>query len=417
MREADGTLEPISRETFAELVRMYHHRVLKKALSLSNDPHAAADIVQETWLRAWTNRHALRDITAFGRWVEVICQREAWALLRRSRPQEPLDEEGPAARDWHSAPSEDDEVAGLYAGMGRLSPHDVEILSLKYFAGYSMRQIAVWLDIPEKRVKSRLYEARQRLFRAIGTAGDPRSLRVQFSHRREQVMDKIRLLELGASCLVRMSLKGQEAMLRTARDNQPFSEEVLSELRGIDQGAEFLLLCDGKLDISEFMWILAGCDPWLADRLLSSQQDDRSRLLGSAPGGYTVLETAPVMTVPDLEATVAWFVQTLGWNGGIDAWDEQGRGTYGSVLLGVGEAVHQRVRPFNGIHLSRGRPPSEGCMLAMLYVEGLDRLHERVKASGWGRITDIVATPWASGVCDLTTLDGYLLRIFETAKA
>jgi AraC family transcriptional regulator len=291
----------------------------------------------------------------------------------------------------------------------------VELLSLKYFAGYSMRQIAVWLNIPVKTVKSRLYDARQRLARALGAADGWRSLTLQFSHRREQVMDKIKLLELGAGCLVRMSLKGQEALLRAARDQQPFSEEVLHELRGIDQGAEFLLLCDGKLDISEFMWILAGCDPWLAQRLLSSQQDDRNRLLEAAPGGYTVLETAPVMAVPDLEATVAWFERTLGWNGGIDARDEQGRGTYGSVLLGVGEAVNQRVRPFNGIHLSRGRPPAPGYMVAMLYVEGLERLHQRVKEAGWQQISDIAATPWASGVCDLTTLDGYRLRLFETS--
>jgi len=230
----------------------------------------------------------------------------------------------------------------------------------------------------------------------------------------EQVMEKVKLLELGASCLVRMSLKGQESMLRTARESKPFAEDVLGELRGIERGAEFLLLCDGKLDISEFMWILAGCDPWLGERLLSPQEGDRTRLLDSAPGGYTVLETAPVMVVADIEATVAWFVATLGWNGGVDARDEQGRATYGCVLLGEGVAVNQRLRPFNGIHLYAGEPPSGGYTVAMVYVSGLDRLRERVKSAGWDQITAIESTAWGSIVCNLTTVDGYVLRVFET---
>ena len=82
--------------------------------------------------------------------------------------------------------------------------------------------------------------------------------------------------------------------------------------------------------------------------------------------------------------------------------------------MGIGEAVNLRVRPFNGIHLFFGRPPSEPYTLAMLHVEGLCRLHERVKAVGWDQITDITAMPWAKGVCNLTTVDGYVLRIFET---
>ena len=83
-------------------------------------------------------------------------------------------------------------------------------------------------------------------------------------------------------------------------------------------------------------------------------------------------------------------------------------------MLGLGETVHLRVRPFNGIHLYPGQPPSESYTVAMLHVDGLGRLHERVRAAGWDQITDVEATPWATGVCNLTTLDGYVLRIFET---
>ena len=104
---------------------MYHRWVLKKALSLSSDPHTASDIVQGTWLRAWSNRHAVRDITAFGRWVEVICQREAWMVLRQSHAVEPLGEESHLIRVEHDLRIGADRFANEHrttkipAGLGR----------------------------------------------------------------------------------------------------------------------------------------------------------------------------------------------------------------------------------------------------------------------------------------------------------
>jgi RNA polymerase sigma factor (sigma-70 family) len=412
---------PIDRETFEELTRMYHRRVLKKALVQTRDYHLAVDVVQDTFLRAWINRGSLRSISAFGRWVEVICQRECWQAHRASVLDQPLDEISiDQAPDHSEGDGREDQIATLYAGLSQLSPNDVELLSLRYFSDYSHRQIAAWLGVQTKTVKSRLYEARGRLKRRLDGIAmvDDHMLGLEFARRRESIMDKIKLMEIGTYCLLRLSLKGQEDMLHTARGNKPFSEDVLRELKHIDKGGDFLSVCDGKVNLSEFMWMLACCDELLAERLLAPAKTDVAHLLDAAPGGYTVREAAPIMTVPDMDATVAWFKDTLGWNGGADVRDDQGRGTYGCVLHGVGQAVNQRLRGFNGIHLFMGQAPKNEDRFhgAFLYVVGLDRLHKRVTDSGWTKITDIQSTSWATGLCELTTIDGYTLRIFENPE-
>lgn len=411
----------ISRGTFEELTRMYHRRVLKTALSLTRDHHLAADVVQNTFLRAWTKRHTLRDVYAFGRWIEVICRRECQAEWKSNEREQPLDETAEASlaeHDDRNSGLADEKVVMLYAGLARLSTADVELLALKYFSGYSMRQISIWLGIQEKTVKSRLHDARRRLQKALKgiTDVDAHSLSLQFTRRREMIMDKLNMVELGSHCLVRMSMKGQEAMLHSARQNATFADNVLEELKIIDKGPEFLTMCEGKVGMDEFMWILANCDHTMAERLLSPAKTDIDKLLDAAPGGYTIREAAPIMTVPDMEKTIAWFDNTMGWSGGIDARDETGRATYGCVFLGVPEAINKRYRGFHGIHLFHGDPPDAdgGYRIAFLYVVGLERLHKQVTGSGWTQITDITSTPWATGVCELTTMDNYILRLFAT---
>lgn len=49
-------------------------------------------------------------------------------------------------------------------------------------------------------------------------------------------------------------------------------------------------------------------------------------------------------------------------------------------------------------------------------VEGLDSLHALVKKNGWEQISEIYEQPWGSKECSITTIDGSILRFFETNK-
>jgi len=127
--------------------------------------------------------------------------------------------------------------------------------------------------------------------------------------------------------------------------------------------------------------------------------------------GYTVKENAPVYYTLNMDETVRWFKDILGWYGGIDARDESGNGTYGCVLPIPGELVHMQITTFNGMHLYSGQPENRAAGLIM--VDHIEKFHDFVTGNGWEEITDITHQPWGARFCTVTTIDGAKLNFFE----
>ena len=72
--------------------------------------------------------------------------------------------------------------------------------------------------------------------------------------------------------------------------------------------------------------------------------------------GYFVKENAPIYQTDDMEKTVRWFEETLGWYSNIVTRDENGHGTYGVVFDMLPEAEFVHLAPFTGMQLFRGTP-------------------------------------------------------------
>jgi AraC family transcriptional regulator len=130
--------------------------------------------------------------------------------------------------------------------------------------------------------------------------------------------------------------------------------------------------------------------------------------------GYIVRENGPVYFTKDMEKTLKWFEDVLGWFGDVAGRDEKGRPVYGCVFDYPSEVAVAHLTPFRGFHLFMGEPVKG--VAGFLMVEGLDALHKLVKDNGWDKITDIVQAAWGARECSVTTLDGCVLRFFETTK-
>ena len=48
-----------------------------------------------------------------------------------------------------------------------------------------------------------------------------------------------------------------------------------------------------------------------------------------------------------------------------------------------------------------------------MQVQGIEKLYEYITSKGWNKITEIELQPWGSKTCELTTIDGYIIKIFE----
>ncbi len=70
---------------FALLVRRYERSVRAAALSIVKKPHAADDIAQEAFVRAWQQLPTLRNPKVFGPWLMKIARRCAVDSLKKQQ--------------------------------------------------------------------------------------------------------------------------------------------------------------------------------------------------------------------------------------------------------------------------------------------------------------------------------------------
>ena len=127
--------------------------------------------------------------------------------------------------------------------------------------------------------------------------------------------------------------------------------------------------------------------------------------------GYVVKENAPIYLTEDMDKTVKWFEDVLGWYSNIVERDDNGNGCYGVVFDMLPEVELVHLAPFTGFQIFCGTP--ESCMISFMQVKGIDKMYDYVKFNGWDKITEVVTQPWGGKTCSLTTIDGYIINIFE----
>ncbi len=127
--------------------------------------------------------------------------------------------------------------------------------------------------------------------------------------------------------------------------------------------------------------------------------------------GYFVKENGPVYFTEDMDQTAAWFETVMGWYSNIVEHDSAGKGSYGVVFSVPPEIEVTHLTPFTGLHLFQGKP-QQG-LVSFLQVQGIDQLYDYVKGNGWTQITPVEMQPWGAKTCEITTVDGCVLRVFE----
>jgi len=130
--------------------------------------------------------------------------------------------------------------------------------------------------------------------------------------------------------------------------------------------------------------------------------------------GYVVRENGAIYFTANMDETIKWFEHTLGWYGDVVARNEDGSGNYGCVFDYPDEVAIAHLTPFRGFHLFPGES-SKG-VAGFLMVDNIDAFHSYVVRQGWSQISEITAQPWGAKECQVTTIDGCILRFFEETK-
>jgi len=150
---------------FAELVRRYEPVARSAAVAILHDTHLAQDVLQETFLRAYTKLGKLADRSRFGPWVLKIARREALRTRRRRRYVDAALEPNDLQATAESNGRLDEESDELLEAVGRLPDHEQVAVVLHYFNAYKVETIAQMTGRTTGTVTKQLSRARRRLER------------------------------------------------------------------------------------------------------------------------------------------------------------------------------------------------------------------------------------------------------------
>ena len=132
------------------------------SLSILHNEQDCADAVQEAILKAYENRHKLKEIKYFKTWIVRIVINECYSILRKKKRFQVYDDTVQKDNTYLSNYIKE-EYIDLYQAINRLGEKEKICVILYYLEDYSVAETADVLKIPIGTVKSRLNHARKEL--------------------------------------------------------------------------------------------------------------------------------------------------------------------------------------------------------------------------------------------------------------
>ncbi len=147
-------------EALHALVKRWQKRFWRHALYLTGNSEAAWDVTQEGWLGIVRGISTLRQPARFREWGFRIVTNKArdWIKTKQRTTALELDN-SPTPEAAGELDRTSDSADVLYV-LGRLTSDSRVILTLYYFEGLQVRDVAEVLGIPIGTAKSRLHNAR-----------------------------------------------------------------------------------------------------------------------------------------------------------------------------------------------------------------------------------------------------------------
>ena len=157
----------MDKEEFLRLTLDSEPTLFHVSLSILHNEQDCADAVQEAILKAYENRHKLKEIKYFKTWIVRIVINECYGMLRRKKHFQTYDDT--VLNDFANLSHYvREEYIDLYRAISRLNEKVKICVVLHYLEGYSVAETANVLKIPIGTVKSRLNHARKELKGLLG---------------------------------------------------------------------------------------------------------------------------------------------------------------------------------------------------------------------------------------------------------
>jgi RNA polymerase sigma-70 factor (ECF subfamily) len=151
-----------NKQAFEMLIDKYQNIIFNVAYRMVGDRDNAEDITQTTFIKAYNKLDLYNAKYKFFSWLYRIVVNETFNFLKSGRRFNELDSKMISTEKNPEQKYLDNELGWqVQAALLELDPQYRILILLKHFQNCSYQEISESLNIPEKKVKSRLYSARQ----------------------------------------------------------------------------------------------------------------------------------------------------------------------------------------------------------------------------------------------------------------
>lgn len=155
---------------FEALFRAHHGAIYSLILHFAGDPELAADLTQDTFVKAWESLRKLRDPNAFAGWLRTMAMNLVRDHFRGVRPTDPLDEAAPIQSSGEN-PAEGaarrEQAEAVRRAVLELPQHQRTVVAMHHLEDRPVDEIAQEMGLPKGTVVSRLARGRKALRRKL----------------------------------------------------------------------------------------------------------------------------------------------------------------------------------------------------------------------------------------------------------
>jgi RNA polymerase sigma-70 factor (ECF subfamily) len=177
-----------SLEALGMIYDRHRRLVYRTALAICNDPEAAADLLQDVFLRLHRFAGRVDPERPLEPWLYRVTANQAYTWIKRHhRWTQPLED----IAEWLSSGVKfspqyiselEDESRSIQNAIAKLSLPQRVVVVMYYINDLSLHEISEILEIPEGTVKSRLHYGRNALKNHLGLEGSStREIRYEFT--------------------------------------------------------------------------------------------------------------------------------------------------------------------------------------------------------------------------------------------
>lgn len=148
------------------LIKRWDNRIVKRVYSTTQDHFASRDIAQDVWITIIRKIKSLKDPKAFEWWSLRIATRKSVDWIRANQLNRRRDETRKMVQkefETTEVGPSDEILNALREAIASLPMDQQAVIQMFYRENLSVQNIAKILDIPSGTVKSRLFQAREKL--------------------------------------------------------------------------------------------------------------------------------------------------------------------------------------------------------------------------------------------------------------